>query len=164
MTTSPALAPVDRRSNPGTQAAALVLAFVLVALAGWGAGSRLLGPEAEFVGGGPAGDLDQSAFAGATGVWVEHVALVGGGGLIEIRYRILDADRSQIVHDVDEPPRIEMDGYELRFQRHEHSHVRENRLGATYNEQLVNLGNVFRRGDIVSVRIGPHELEGVEIQ
>lgn len=153
----------DVRPTMAPRWVAVVAALALVGLAGWGAGATMLDGDGA-VRSGPAGELDQSEFAGATGVSIEHVAVVGGGGLVEIRYRVLDVDRSEIVHDFDEPPRIAMQGYELQWQRHEHSHERDNRLGTTYNEQLVNLGGVFQRGDIVSVRIGPYELEGVEIQ
>lgn len=153
-----------RNQGSATQLIGSLLVVALLGLAGWAVGSRVLSSDSAPVGQGPAGEIDQSAFAGGTGVWIEHVALVGGGGLIEIRYRILDVDRSEIVHDFDNPPRISMQGYELKWQRHEHSHERENRLGATYNEQLVNLGNVFERGDVVDVWIGDYVLEGVTIQ
>ncbi len=143
-----------------------MLAAVAVALiAGWTLTGRLTSEEVPVSGLGPMETVDQSAFAGETGVWIEHVALTGAGGLIEIRYRILDADKSLIVHDYDNPPRIvHDDGFELRFQRHEHSHVRENRLGATYNEQLVNVGAYFEKGDVVTVYVGQVALENVPIQ
>jgi len=142
-----------------------IVALVAVMLSSWSVVTRLTEESSPATGLGPMESVDQAEFAGATGVWIEHVSLVGGNGLIEIRYRILDVEKSEIVHDFDYPPRIiHEDGFELRFQRHEHSHERENRLGATYNEQLVNLATYFSRGDTVTVLVGQHALEGVPIQ
>ncbi len=143
----------------------MVAAVAIAVLAGWTLVGRFTTDEAVVSGLGPMESIDQSVFAGETGVWIEHVALIGDGGLIEIRFRILDSDRSQIIHDLDNPPRIvAQDGFELRFQRHEHPHADANKLGITKNEQLVNLGNYFQAGDVVTVMIGNAALEGVPIQ
>jgi len=108
--------------------------------------------------------VDQSEFAGETGIWIESVSLIGGGGLIEIRFRILDVDKSEIVHDTDNPPRIVAeDGFEIRFQRHEHGHDDENRLGGLYQEQLINLGGLVSRGDVITVIVGDVVLENVTV-
>lgn len=108
--------------------------------------------------------IDQTAFAAETGVEIDHVVLIGGGGLIEIRYRIINVERSDIVHSIEYPPRIVHDGFEMRVPRHEHSHVRINRIGASYTEQVVNLGGLMESGDIVTVYIGESALEGVPLQ
>ncbi len=143
----------------------LVTAVVVTAVGGWGVSAHFLKADPPATGQGPLASLDQSAFAGATGVWIEHVTMIGGGGLLEIRYRILDVDKSEIVHDTVNPPRlVTSDGFEIRFQRHDHSHDDDNRLGATYSEQLVNLGSVVSRGDTVTVIVGTYNLEGVVVQ
>ena len=164
-TTAPPATTFGQLDRPALRWLGALIAIVAVGLSSWSVVGRLTEPSAPATGLGPMESVDQAAFAGATGVWVEHVRLLGGGGLVEIRYRILDVEKSEIVHDYDYPPRIfHEDGFELRWQRHEHSHVRENRLAATYNEQLVNLGSYFQPGDIVTVYIGEHALEGVPIQ
>ena len=143
----------------------MVAAVAIAVLAGWTVASRITAGEPAQSGLGPMESIDQSTFAGETGLWIEHVSLTGSAGLIEVRYRILDADKSQIVHDFDNPPRIiAPDGFEIRFQRHEHSHVRDNRLGSTYNEQLVNVGNYLSKGEFVTVAVGEFELAGVPVQ
>lgn len=109
--------------------------------------------------------VDQTEFAANTGIWIEHVGLIGNNGLIEIRYRTLDSDLSSVVHDLENPPRIvTSDGVELRIPPHEHSHARINNLGITYNEQLVNLGGLLSRGEVVTVYFGKYELPGVVVQ
>ena len=109
-------------------------------------------------------EIDQSHFAAETGVWIEHLALLAGGGVIEIRYRIIDGPKSQIVHDLDNPPRLILDdGFELDVPRHEHPHDYENIVASTYNEQVVNLGGMVERGDEVTVVIGTTELPGVTV-
>ena len=143
----------------------MVAAVAIAVLAGWTMMGRLTSDTAAVSGLGPMENIDQSTFAGETGVWIEHVTLIGGGGLLEIRYRILDSEKSWVVHDLDSPPRlVAADGFELRFQRHEHPHYEANKLGITKNEQLVNLSNYFQRGDVVTVMVGDIALEGVPIQ
>lgn len=165
-----ATVPTSSMSAPASERTPLrgVLMMVAVAvalLAGWTVAGRIGADEPAKAGIGPMENVDQSVFAGETGVWIEHVALIADGGLIEIRFRILDSDKSEIVHDVDNPPRlIGSDGFETRYQRHEHGHDRVNRLGATYNEQLINIGNEVQRGEIVTVLIGDVELKGVPVQ
>ncbi len=164
-TAPPASSPLGHLDRPALRWLGALIAIVAVALSSWGVAGRFTEQSGPAAGLGPMDSIDQAGFAGETGVWVEHVRLLGGGGLLEIRYRILEVERSEIVHSVDYPPRIfHEDGFELRWQRHEHAHVRENRLGATYNEQLVNLGSYFEKGDVVTVYIGEQALEGVPIQ
>ena len=169
-----ATVPTSPMSGPATAPASdhtpfrgvlMVVAVTIALLAGCTLAGRIGADESAKAGLGPMESVDQSAFAGETGVWIEHVSLIGGGGLIEIRFRILDSDKSEIVHDVVSPPRlIASDGFEVRYQRHEHGHDRVNRLGATYNEQLINIGNQVQRGEIVTVLIGEAELKGVPVQ
>ncbi len=141
-----------------------VAAAVLLLLAVW---SQLLRPSGPPVlsGEGPLAGVDQTVFAAETGVWVEHVALIAGDGVIEIRYRILDVDKSEVVHDTDLPPRlVTSEGSEFSVPRHDHAHVRDNRLAATYNEQVMNTGGQIDRGDVVTVHIGQFAVEGVRVQ
>ncbi len=162
------VSPQATRARPAV-AAVVVAVASLVALSGWWTVTTVLDGEGTTIGLGPRDDLldglDQSAFAGATGVWIEEVRLIGGDGLVEIRYRILDSEKSEIVHDLEYPPRlITTSGYEMSFQRHEHSHDRINRLGTIYGEQLINVGNEVKRGDRVTVMIGLEALEGVPVR
>ncbi|RMH73919.1 MAG: hypothetical protein D6683_13035 [Actinomyces sp.] len=162
------VSPPATRARPAV--AVVVAALVAVTTLGaWWTATAVLDRGGERIGIGPRDDLlgglDQSAFAGATGVWIEDVQLVAGGGLINIRYRILDVEKSEVVHDLDNPPRIiTSDGFEISFQRHQHAHDRENRLGTIYGEQLVNLGGLVHHGDRVTVIIGTERLEGVTVR
>jgi len=143
----------------------VALAVVVASLGSWTLVSQVLATDATPAGLGPMESVDQSSFAGETGIWIEHVTLLGGGGLIQIRYRILDLDKAVIVHDTVNPPKlITHDGIELQLQRHEHSHERDDRLGQTYDEQLFNLGGQVRAGDRVTIVFGTFDLEGVLVQ
>jgi len=143
----------------------LVVGLLLASVGGWSVSHRLAASEHTPTGLGPMESIDQSVFAANTGLWIEHVSLVGGGGIIQIRYRILDVDKSQVIHDTVNVPRIvTADGFEISFQRHEHSHERDTRLGSTDNEQLVNIGSTVKRGDKITVIIGLDELPGVIVQ
>lgn len=148
-----------------TQRVLLVVGLLLAAVGGWSVAHRLAPSDHTPAGLGPMESIDQSAFAASTGLWIEHVNLVGGGGIIQIRYRVLDVDKSQIVHDTVNVPRIvTADGFEISFQRHEHSHERDTRLGSTDSEQLVNIGSAVQRGDKITVIMGLEELPGVIVQ
>lgn len=164
-TTAPPASTLGHLDRPNLRWLGALIAIMAVGLSSWSVVGRITDQAPPATGLGPMESVDQASFAGTTGVWIEHVRLLGAGGLVEIRYRILDVEKSEIVHDYDYPPRIfHEDGFELRWQRHEHSHVRENRLGATYNEQLVNLGSYFEKGDEITVYIGETALEGVPLQ
>ena len=143
----------------------LVVGLLLATVGGWSVAQRLSSSDPAPAGLGPMESLDQSVFAANTGLWIEHVSLIGGGGIIQIRYRVLDVDKSQVVHDTVNVPRIvTADGFEINFQRHEHSHERNTRLGSTDSEQLVNIGSAVKRGDKITVIIGLDELPGVIVQ
>ncbi len=153
---------LPRRDRP-LRVVLVVAGLVLMVLAVWSQVLRPSGPPA-LAGEGPLAGVDQTVFAAETGVWIEHVALVAGDGVLEIRYRILDVDKSEIVHDIDFPPRlVTTGGSEYSIPRHDHAHVRENRLAATYNEQVMNLGGQIERGDVVTVYVGQYAIEGVPV-
>jgi hypothetical protein len=143
--------------------ALLVLIVALLALITWQVWSIAGGSDEPGVA--DAAEIDQSAFVAETGGFIEYVALTGGNGILEIRYRIVDGQKAEIFHDLDNPPRLEAgDGYVLDFERHEHPHDFEFLVASSYNSQLMNIGGIVERGDKVSVWVGTTELRGVTVQ
>lgn len=112
-----------------------------------------------------ANDLPQTAFTEETGVHITLVALSADGGIIDIRYQIVDPEKAIIVHDEALPPTI-LDietGIPLLFTRHEHPDF-DLHPGVTYSHQIINSGGLLKRGDRVALRFGTAVLEEVPIQ
>lgn len=112
-----------------------------------------------------ASEVPQTAFTEETGVRITLVALTAGDGIIDIRYQVVDPEKSVIVHDDELPPTIlhVETGTPLLFTRHEH-HDFEMHTGVVYSHQINNSGGLVKRGDRVAVRIGSSVLEDVPVQ
>lgn len=108
--------------------------------------------------------MSQAAFEEATGVRLVAIAVTAAGGMIHLRYQVLDPDKALIVHDDEQPPTI-IDEATGRFRnrpQHEH-HARELNMGVTYNLLLANSGGLIKRGALVSLVIGDARLEHITV-
>lgn len=112
-----------------------------------------------------AGAVPQTVFTEETGVHITLVALTAGGGIIDIRYQVVDPEKSVIVHDDELPPTIlhVKTGTPLLFTRHEHSDF-DMHTGVVYSHQIINSGSLVKRGNRVAIRIGSSVLEDVPVQ
>jgi hypothetical protein len=108
----------------------------------------------------PAGLLERS------GVRVIRVAASGGGGLLDLRFQVVDPDRAGAVHDKRTPPALvdERTGGVIASPFMGHSHDGRLKAGVTYYLVFENPGNFVRRGDRVSVVLGPARLQHVRVQ
>ena len=106
-------------------------------------------------------DSAQSAFVERTGVRVIRVAVAAGGGMIDLRYQVVNPDKAVIVHDKAKPPAVvdERTGQVLNRPWMDMSHAGELHAGVTYYELLVNSGGLVKPGGPVSVVIGGARLE-----
>jgi hypothetical protein len=114
--------------------------------------------------------LTPAAFEEATGVRIVRIASVGGGGIIDLRFQVLDPDKALVVHDKQSPLSIvdERSGMALRAAFHgKHSggtaQVGLN-PGLTYYLLFANSGGVLQRSDLASVAVGDVRLEHVPVQ
>ena len=144
--------------------ASLVAGVLLVALAGW----LVLGkgqPAAPRGIPAPA-SASSPAFEAATGVRVIRAAVTAGGGMLDLRYQVLDPNKAVIVHDADKPPTIidEATGKTFNTPWMQHSHSGDLTAGVTYNLMLMNSGGVIKRGSPVTIVIGDARLEHVSAQ
>jgi hypothetical protein len=107
----------------------------------------------------------QAAFAQETGVWIVGVAVIAGGGMVDLRYQVVDPDKSVIVHDDEYPPGllIESTGQVVNTPYHDHSAF-ESHQGVIYHEMIMNPGGVLKTGDEITVMIGQTRLEHVIVQ
>jgi hypothetical protein len=106
----------------------------------------------------------RAAFEEATGVRVIHVALTGGGGIVDLRYQVLDPGLAATLHNsppvlLDERTREIVDDLFMG-----HAHSGSPRAGLSYPVLFVNAGGLIERGSTVSVVIGEERLEHVLVQ
>ncbi|RME47632.1 MAG: hypothetical protein D6796_07450 [Caldilineae bacterium] len=110
-------------------------------------------------------DQEQAAFEAETGIRVVRVVLVGGGGIVDLQYQVLDPDKSLAIHDDDNPPTLVDDasGNVVAIPFHEHS-FQDLHTAITYHELLMNGGGLLKRGSKVTLTLGTSHLEGIVVQ
>ncbi|WP_433301434.1 hypothetical protein ACQP2F_06075 [Actinoplanes sp. CA-030573] len=101
----------------------------------------------------------------ASGVTITRVAVSGGGGLVDLRFRVVDPDRAHALHDPATPPAVvdEGSGLIVRDLLMNHEHSGDYRAGVTYYLVFENPGNWVRRGARVTVLLGNAQVEHVRV-
>jgi predicted MPP superfamily phosphohydrolase len=137
-------------------AAGLALAALAVG-SGWG----LRGSSAARAREGAA--VSQGAFQDQTGIRVLRVAVTGGGGLVDLRYQVLDPLKAEVVHV--RPPKLidERSGQTIDALFMGHSHGGQAKAGYAYPLLFINEQGLLRRGGEVSVVIGGSRLEHIAV-
>lgn len=143
----------------------LTIMLLVTGVALWFAVPRLVAP------GSPAAvpsmeNVPQAAFVEATGARIVLVALTAQGGMVDVRYQVVDPDKAVVFHDDEKPLRLidEASGRVLDTPWHSHEHDGAYTAGVTYYQLLVNAGGVLKRGSLVTVMIGDVRLEHVPVQ
>lgn len=108
----------------------------------------------------------KAAFEETTGVQIVGVAVTAGGGMLDLRYRVLDPDKAVVIHDKDNPPTIihEATKHSINKPFMHHSKGRDLHAAVTYYELLLNLGEVVKAGDAVTIVVGDAHLAHVIVQ
>jgi hypothetical protein len=135
---------------------ALVVALALIAsLAGW----YVLRPD------GTSG-LDPSAFEQQTGVRVVRTAVSGAGGILDLRYLVVDPTKADAVHDASHPPRIidERTGKPAGAPLMGHVHTGPAKAGVVYYVLFLNPRRLVTPGGRVSVELGGVRLRHVLVR
>jgi len=150
--------PPGQLRQPGLPRLAIVGGIGLVAIAA--AWLLRSGPWAEAARPSPAA---RAAFQEETGIRVIRVALMGGTGLVDFRYQVIDPDKAPVVHD--QPPILvdEESGEIIDTLFMNHKHGNQPKAGYTYPVILVNEQGILERGDAVSVVIGDARLEHLAV-
>jgi hypothetical protein len=101
-----------------------------------------------------------------SGVKIVHVAITGGGGLIDLRYQVVDPDKAAAVHDEATPPAIvdETTHVVVNSLLMGHLHAGVYKTGVTYYLVFENPGNLVQRGSRVSVLLGEAQVQHVPVQ
>jgi hypothetical protein len=99
------------------------------------------------------------------GVRLTQVAVTGGGGLVDVRFQVVDPDLAAAIHDPKTPPALVEKGSGLFLDQllmgHEHSG--SFRQAETYFLLFLDSGNWVGRGDQVSVLLGGVQVDDVTV-
>ena len=99
------------------------------------------------------------------GIRIMSVAITAGGGMVQMRYQVLDADKVQTMHDETIGPFVVGSSGTL-FDAPGmtgHSHGRLPGLGGTGYVLLANTKGGVRPGDTVTIRMGTITIPGVKV-
>ena len=109
----------------------------------------------------PAGDL-----ADRSGVEITRVAVTGNGGLVDLRFKVIDPDRANALHNERTPPAVvdERSGLVVNQLLMNHAHSGAYKAGVTYYLVFENPGNWVRRGGEVTVLLGNAQVEHVTVR
>jgi hypothetical protein len=100
-----------------------------------------------------------------SGVRLVRVSVSGDGGLLDLRYQVIDPNRASSVHDRRTPPAIidERTGLVMSKLFMGHSHTGRLTAAVTYYLVIENPGHWVRRGGRVTVLLGDAEVEHVVV-
>jgi hypothetical protein len=106
-----------------------------------------------------------AGMAQRSGVRVIRVTATGGGGLLDLRYQVVDPDVAAAIHDADKPPALvdERSGLVLGELLMGHMPHGKPKAGESYYLVFLNPGDAVRHGDRVSVVLGGARLEHLRV-
>jgi hypothetical protein len=109
--------------------------------------------------------VSQAGLVDLTGVRIARVTLTAGGGLVDLRYQVVDPDKAAAVHDPSTPPGVidEETGVVVNNLFMGHMHKGELKAAVTYYLVFENPGDILHRGSTVSVLLGNAQVEHVVV-
>jgi hypothetical protein len=108
-----------------------------------------------------------AGLAERSGVKLTQVAVTGAGGLIDVRYQVLDPDKANSLHAKQTPPALvdERSGLVVNELLMNHAvHKGPLKIGVTYYLVFSNPGNWVRRGSMVTVLLGNAQVQHVVVR
>lgn len=99
------------------------------------------------------------------GVRLEHVALSGDGGLLDLRFQVVDPERATPIHDPKTPPALvdERSGLVVDRLFMGHAHTGAYRQAETYYLIFESTANWVHQGSLVTVLLGDTAIEHVVV-
>jgi hypothetical protein len=110
--------------------------------------------------------VSAAGLAERSGVRLVRVAVTGDGGLLDLRYQVVDPDKAVTVHENQTPPAIidERTGLVLNRLLMGHAHTGQLKAAVSYYLVFENTGNWVRRGSEVTVLLGDAQVEHVVVK
>ncbi|HMM94071.1 hypothetical protein [Phycicoccus sp.] len=152
-------------SAPSRRRVVLVAALLVLALAAFFGVRAVMAHAADVRSGTEAVSAEE--FGARTGAKITLLGVTAGGGMIELRYQVVDPDKaSLLLHQEDKRPVlvVEDTGQTLAMVSRPHNHKAELNLGGTYFFIMANTQNAIKDGTKVTVIVGDVRLEHVVAQ
>jgi hypothetical protein len=110
--------------------------------------------------------VSPTGLAERAGVRVVRVAATGGGGLLDVRYQVVDPEAAAVIHDPARPPALvdERRGLVIGDLFMGHMHHGTPKAGLSYYLVFINPSDAVHTGDRVSVVLGNARLMHVRVQ
>jgi hypothetical protein len=110
--------------------------------------------------------VDGEGLPARSGVRITQLAVSGGGGLVDLRYQVVDPDKANALHDPRTPPAVvdERTGVVVHELLMNHAHSGRFTAGVTYYLVFDNPANWVRRGSRVTVLLGDAQVEHVVVR
>jgi hypothetical protein len=110
--------------------------------------------------------VSASGLTERSGVRLIRVAVTGGGGLLDLRYQVIDPNKALSVHEARTPPAIidERTGLVLNRLLMGHAHHGQLKPAVSYYLIFENTGNWVHRGSEVTVLLGDAQVEHVVVK
>ncbi|MGB9377667.1 MAG: hypothetical protein WCB04_09165 [Mycobacteriales bacterium] len=109
--------------------------------------------------------VSAAGLAQRSGVQITRVTLSGGGGLVDLRFRVVDAERATSLHAAATPTALvdESTGAVVKQLLMSHSHTDAFKAGHVYYLIYENPGNLVHHGSRVTVLLGNAQVEHVVV-
>ena len=110
--------------------------------------------------------VSAAGLAERSGVRLVRVAVTAGGGLLDLRYQVVDPSKAVAVHEAETPPAIidERTGLVLNRLLMGHAHTGQLKPAVSYYLIFENTGNWVRRGSEVTILLGDAQVEHVVVK
>ena len=110
--------------------------------------------------------VSAAGLAERSGVRLVRVAVTGGGGLLDLRYQVVDPNKALTVHEAKTPPAIidERTGLVLNRLLMGHAHQGQLKPAVSYYLVFENTGNWVHRGSEITVLLGDAQVEHVVVK
>ncbi len=108
--------------------------------------------------------VSEDELLNSSGVRIVQVAVTGDGGLIDLRFQVVDAGKAGIVHTTTPAVVDQATGVVVSETLMGHSHNGEYKAGETYYLIFENPGNLVQRGGKVNILLGEVEVDGVTVR
>ena len=110
--------------------------------------------------------VSASGLVERSGVKITQVAVTGDGGLVDLRFTVVDANKAATLHDPAHPPAVvdQRTGLVVKDLLMSHAHTSPFKAGVTYYLVFNNPGNWVHRGDKVAVLLGNARVENVTVR
>jgi len=110
--------------------------------------------------------VSQQGLLDAVGARVIRVTASGDGGLLDLRFQVVDADKAAALHSTKWPPALvdENSGQVIGRLLMGHAHSGTFKAGVTYFYVFEDPGGLVKRGDQVSAVLGPARVQHIPVQ